>query len=430
MHSKKYKKPTFTKTSTTNSKPKFQEKKRNFANLVEEAATQITGKSYNTQDVDGLAIYTYESELEIKNEALLQFWKLNRLPLLPKKIIASPMPRHYRTTTKRLVLPSGKNFYLVFNNRKLPLGNHFVVSSILEPIEHGAIYNLIAEKLNIAAYRLLAQQLNYVIVRGNYTEFSVIFNVLGLSAELIRKLKNICDHLTQLPFPVVSSFIYVDETGSEYYLESQRPATGMSFKKLFGKDKLFVSYRDRKFLYHPTSFSQINQSIIPLMIDYVESILKPNKQTRLLDLYCGYGLFSHLLSEQFGETVGMDLEGSSIQSARDNSAYFKPDKSTVFISKPITPNNLKQFLPKTFLKREVVILDPPKMGTYEGVIEWVAEKKPNRVVHIFCGVDQIPNEVRRWKQSGYLVEFIQPFDMFPGSANLEVVILLHSNESK
>ena len=47
-----------------------------------------------------------------------------------------------------------------------------------------------------------------------------------------------------------------------------------------------------------------------------------------------------------------------------------------------------------------------------------------KVLHIHCGVDQIPDSLRQWKQQGYKIQRIVPLDMFPGTAALEVLILL------
>lgn len=421
MHNKKKKTE---KTAHSSDRQNFQPHRKSYSALIHELVKENAAIKTETNYIDWLGQFEYPLELKIKNQAFSAFWKSAGLPEKPKLIIPSPKPRGYRTTTKRQVYAVGKQYFLTFNNLTLPEKKQLVTASVLESDEHLAIYRLLAEKLNLPAYRVVSDILNYVIVRGNYTEFTVIFNVLGMSAEIVRKLKNLSEHLTKLPHPVISAFIYVDETASDYYLESKRPQEVMSFKKIFGHDKIFVSYKGRKFLYNPTSFSQINESIVPLMIDHVESIVKPDKLKRLLDLYCGYGLFAHSLSEKFGETVGMDSEGPSIKSARENSSYFKPEIPAMFVPKKITPNNLEHYLPESGFIDESFVLDPPRLGTEPGVIEWVADRKPNHVAHIFCGVDQIPKEIRRWLGSGYDVESIQPFDMFPGSPNLEVVVSL------
>ena len=77
-----------------------------------------------------------------------------------------------------------------------------------------------------------------------------------------------------------------------------------------------------------------------------------------------------------------------------------------------------------------MLLDPPRGGTAEGVIEVLAAKRPGRVVHLFCDIDIMPAEIRRWEASGYVREKVIPFDMFPGTSTIEVVTLLRPKEDR
>ncbi|HNX24844.1 MAG TPA: hypothetical protein PKG60_12425, partial [Spirochaetota bacterium] len=74
--------------------------------------------------------------------------------------------------------------------------------------------------------------------------------------------------------------------------------------------------------------------------------------------------------------------------------------------------------------QEYVILDPPRNGTAPGVIAAIAERNPELVVHIFCGVETIPGEIEQWKHAGYQSVRCIPLDMFPGTPDVEVMVLL------
>ena len=73
---------------------------------------------------------------------------------------------------------------------------------------------------------------------------------------------------------------------------------------------------------------------------------------------------------------------------------------------------------------ELILLDPPRKGTEPGVISALAARNPDRVLHIFCGTDEIPRELHMWKILGYKPVTIQPLDMFPGTPHLETMVLL------
>ncbi len=206
-------------------------------------------------------------------------------------------------------------------------------------------------------------------------------------------------------------------------MENERPGDALNFKKLFGPEKLFIKIDDKKYSYHPTSFSQINFSAVPDFLKEAKRLLTGSENERLIDLYCGYGLFSIYLADNFNEIIGIELEGNSIRSAIEN-AKFNPSKSKIrFTAKRITGEDLEDFLPEAN-KSEVFLLDPPRNGTEKDVVKIIAERNPQKVLHIFCGIEQIPVEINEWKKHGYHIKEIVPIDMFPGTSNLEILILL------
>ena len=49
---------------------------------------------------------------------------------------------------------------------------------------------------------------------------------------------------------------------------------------------------------------------------------------------------------------------------------------------------------------------------------------PRRIAHLFCDLDVMPSEIGKWRKQGYMVAKVIPFDMFPGTNNLEVLVVL------
>lgn len=372
-----------------------------------------------------LAHLQYSKELDIKNTALSLFWKKQSLQGRPEPVIASPMPRGYRTTSNRKAHLHGPTFHLLFGDKKSKPGKQSVLlQSPLEPKEHGQIYSFLQKKLSEPTYRLVATHLNYIIIRGSYTERAVIFNVNMMNGPLVRKLKMLAAHLQKMPDLVAAAFAYLDPSRSDYYLESRKPPEALHFKKLFGHDQLYVTHGECRYRFHPTSFSQVNQSMVPVMLEFAKEMLAPLPEESLLDLYCGYGLFSHYLAPYFRQVLAIDAEGHSIRSAIDNSALNSKRRGrTKFLAQRITSGTLAEVL-ESFPNPDSVILDPPRLGPQTGVIPTLCSSHPQNVLHIFCGIDQIPDSLKEWKLNGYEVRRVVPLDMFPGTMNLEVMILL------
>ena len=194
-------------------------------------AHQIPGYTKEADSLHGesLAMLDYKDELKVKNDALEEFWDVNRLAGNPQKVIASPMPRGYRTTSKRRVSMRPGN--LQFDRQE----------SMLEPEEHNKIYDFLFEKLITPAYKPLAYALNWIIIRGTYQYRVVIFNIKKIDASVVRKLKLISEALQASPFHVTAAHAYVDTTESDYYLESKRPTEGLNFKQLYGPREMSLN---------------------------------------------------------------------------------------------------------------------------------------------------------------------------------------------
>jgi len=381
-----------------------------------------SGARINSRQGAPLAHLQYTDELALKDRALRLFWRHNRLPGTPESVLASPRPRNYRTTSKRKTVLRKANLYLIFGRKLHPSQKTPFQESPLEPGEHAAIYKFLQKKLSEANFKLLAEHLNYIVIRGNYEERAVIFNVDTLNGPLVHKIKIIAHKLQNLPEKIIAAYIYPDPSHSDYYLENRRPADLLNFKRLFGKANLTVSYNGCRLNYHPTSFSQINESIVPIMLNKAREMLAPGPGMRLLDLYCGYGLFSHFLAPDYKKVVGIDAEGPSIRAAIANGKINSASHHTRFIAHKITAN-LDPVLPSSAMP-ETIILDPPRQGPQKNVISALCRRNPRQILHIFCGVDQIPIALQEWQDNGYRPCHIVPLDMFPGTANLEVLILL------
>lgn len=375
------------------------------------------------EKTEPLAFLDYEAELKLKFNCLKSFLTDYNIMTVPEKIIKSPLPRYYRTTSKRKVHESRDKFYFLFADESYPTRPDLFRQSLLEPDAHKKIFEFLCSMFNSAGFTFLARTMNFIIVRGSYTEFSVIFNISKINADVVNKLKQVSEKLRQTGVNIVSVFTYYDPTKSEYYFESERPEKEVTFKKFFGSENLFLKLNEKKFSYHPTSFSQINESIIPLFVEKAGQLIEPHNDEHFYDLYCGYGLFACSFAGMYKETIGIEAAGESVNSAATNAKYLAKNSKIRFIAKRITEESLEKCLPLKIRENEVFLLDPPRNGTEKGVINVIAERNPAKVLHIFCNVDEIPKGVGEWEKCGYKLISLSPLDLFPGSPNLEVMAL-------
>ena len=373
------------------------------------------------QHPEPLAALDYAVELELKRDAFGAFWQEQRLPGRPAPVVAAPRPRAYRTTTKRRAALGPRGLTLSFPGAAL--SRRGVAGSALDLPEHVSVYEWLVERLSRPPSRALAAALNWAIVRGTPAALTAILNVRELDARVVRAAKQLADAVQEAPLGVRAGLLFLDPSGSDYYLEARRPAGTLSFKRLFGSDWLQVEVAGVRLRFPATVFSQVNGAMLDVMVANVGALLAPLEGCELLDLYCGYGLFSLTLGRGAARTLGVDLDGPAIEAARASAEHLGVASRARFLAGRIDAAWLAQRL-RPARGAEAVLLDPPRQGTAPDVAAAIAVRVPSRVVHICCGSDEIPREVAAWSRAGYRVTRAVPLDLFAGTAGLETLLLL------
>lgn len=366
----------------------------------------------------------YKDEISVKEKSFLEFWKKNNLSGSPEKIVFSPLGRAYRTVSKRRVF-RGKGGQVLLGLTDISESGWVKPVDVkvcpIEPASHASIYNYVQQFIVSRDGRALADVLSHVIIKGSYDEYWIIFNLSDLQQPANSGLNRLSKNLSK-EFKIIAGLFYTIEEQSKYYLSDKAQA---NFKKLFGKDEIFQKACERSFLYSPLAFSQTNSSIIDLMIAKVSELMQFNKEELLYDLYCGYGLFGLCAAKEVKAVTGIEISVSAIRSAVQNSKRNKIDNIR-FVAENVTASSLKKIFPRES-KQELVILDPPRNGTNVGVIEFLAERRIQKALHLFCEVDLIPQELKRWTKNGYHIKRVVPLDMFPATENIETMVLLERN---
>ena len=140
----------------------------------------------------------------------------------------------------------------------------------------------------------------------------------------------------------------------------------------------------------------------------------------LLDLYCGTGTIGLSMARYVRSVTGVEIVEGAVKNARvnaeingiDNAEFFCADASK---TESIVPND------KNY---DVVILDPPRKGTTEELISYIAKRDIKRVVYISCGPDTLARDIVTFRKYGYDCGSIQPVDMFPATGHVESVVSL------
>ena len=80
------------------------------------------------------------------------------------------------------------------------------------------------------------------------------------------------------------------------------------------------------------------------------------------------------------------------------------------------------------IKADVVVVDPPRKGCEESLIQAIAKMSPQKIVYVSCDPATLARDLRILNDLGYKTLEVQPVDMFPQTAHMETVILLHRKD--
>lgn len=174
-----------------------------------------------------------------------------------------------------------------------------------------------------------------------------------------------------------------------------------------------------QFLRSADNFYQVNRLQNQALIDKVLAFFKPASDCAILDMFCGCGNFSLFLAEKGAAVTGLDASAAAISEARQN-AGINGIKNAAFITANIHRLD-ESLLRETY---DGVLLNPPRSGCEARTLKMVAAKKPQNIVYVSCNPATLARDLRYLLDTGYAVDVMQPFDMFPQTYHIETVVKL------
>ncbi|MFC0471194.1 23S rRNA (uracil(1939)-C(5))-methyltransferase RlmD [Halalkalibacter kiskunsagensis] len=194
---------------------------------------------------------------------------------------------------------------------------------------------------------------------------------------------------------------------------------------LAGDEVIEEKLGDLSFGLSARAFFQLNPAQTVKLYNVVKDAAKLTGKEKLVDAYCGVGTIGLWLASDAAEVRGMDVTLESIDDARANAKNHGYHHVTYEVGKAET------WLPrwkKEGWKPDVVIVDPPRSGCDDKLLQTIIEVKPKRMVYVSCNPSTLAKDVDRLCKKGYKVKSIQPVDMFPWTSQVESVTELERRE--
>lgn len=177
--------------------------------------------------------------------------------------------------------------------------------------------------------------------------------------------------------------------------------------------------KGKPFLSPFQSFFQTNNEMVEKLVESVEEKLSLNKDSILVDAYCGVGLFTLLFAKKTEKAIGIEEDKRSIGCARQNAAI-QHVKNADFISGTVE-SGLNKVLEENDREKITVLLDPPRTGCHPKVIETLGSNKVKQVIYVSCNPSTLARDAQRLEEEGYKLTGLTFVDMFPQTAHAEVV---------
>ena len=167
------------------------------------------------------------------------------------------------------------------------------------------------------------------------------------------------------------------------------------------------------------SFFQVNREVIELVLKHTRQVFAASGCKTLVDAYCGIGLFALFLGDLAEHVYGVEEDTRAINAANENAARLDPARYDFYPGK--TERLLFYTLRQCNLDQTCLILDPPRSGCGKPVLKTLREHKPSKIAYISCAPPMLARDIKELLKSGYRLERVLPFDMFPQTAHCEAV---------
>ena len=325
---------------------------------------------------------------------------------------------HYRNKAQ---FPVGRNkegkivtgFYAgrthnIIENRDCALGvaeNKEVLDRVISHMEKYEI-----EPYNEATGKGLVR---HVLIRYGYFTKEVMVCLI-LNGNKLPKEEQLVKSLCEIP-GMTSITINVNKKRSNVIL-------GEEIRLLWGQEYITDRIGDISYQISPLSFYQVNpmqtQKLYAKALEYADL----HGEETVWDLYCGIGTISLFLAQKAKFVRGVEIVPAAIENAKENAKLNGLENTEFFVGKA------EEVLPREYKKNgvyaDVIVVDPPRKGCDETLLETMIEMNPERIVYVSCDSATLARDLKYLCERGYELRKVCPVDQFGMTVHIETVVLL------
>lgn len=196
-------------------------------------------------------------------------------------------------------------------------------------------------------------------------------------------------------------------------------------KKLKGDKKLTERAVGRSFRISSGGFWQVHRGAAELLATEVIELSEGlDIEANNLDLYGGVGLFSGALATKYGKKLNITTVESSKVATSDASANLVDLAKHKAVAAPVEGFLRLQIKQGLQLAGATVILDPPRAGAGKTVVDQLVFLEPKKILYVACDPVSLARDLKAFIGSGYRLEQIRSYDLFPHTHHFETIASL------
>jgi 23S rRNA (uracil1939-C5)-methyltransferase len=197
-----------------------------------------------------------------------------------------------------------------------------------------------------------------------------------------------------------------------------RPARASRPTLLAGDESLADTWLGEPVSVTPDAFLQTNREVASLIHDEVIAAAGDVTGLRVIDAYCGFGHLGRALARGGAEVLGIE-----VGPAAEEAAAMSPVSGFRALR-----GRVEDHLPEC-LPADLVILNPPRAGVAEGVMERLGTASLSRILYVSCDAATLARDIERLGPA-YGITALHVFDLFPQSARVETLLILDRREDR
>ena len=272
--------------------------------------------------------------------------------------------------------------------------------------------------------------LKHVVVRAVDGKLLITFVINGDTLPCVNQLIAILkEHVNDF-----SLFVNINKLNNNVIL-------GERFICLFGKDKIMTTDCGIKYEMGPESFMQVNDNVRRRIYSEAVKIAGVDEETVVIDAYSGAGMLTAIFAQKAKKAIGIEIVKEAVDCADALKKLNSLEEKMQNVCAPC-----EDALPKIMEqesedgKKTVLVLDPPRQGVDEKLIQSIKISQPQKIVYISCspqtlardvglltdtlvrqGNDLVKNET---PNPIYELTYVKPYDMFPQTKHVETLVCL------